>query len=55
VLVPVGLNLLMWSFSAGNVWFKLFPSSYKIWCDGNTEIPHKSRSISCTFDYLCIL
>jgi len=45
VLVPVGLNILMSTFSAGNIWFKLFPGSHKIWGDCNTEIPYKKRLI----------
>ena len=55
MLVPGGLNFLMLSFSAGYVSFNLFPSSYKICCDFNTEIPYKRRPIICTFDYLFIL
>ena len=47
MFVPVGLNFLMWNFSAGNVWFNLFPGSHKIWDDCNTKIPHKRKSISC--------
>jgi hypothetical protein len=54
VLVPVGFNFLMWNFSAGNIWFKLFPGSHKISGDCNTEIPHKRSSISCRFDDLCV-
>ena len=54
MLVPADLNFLMCNFSAGYVWFKLFPVSHNIWGDCNTEIPHKRRSISCVFDDLCI-
>ena len=54
MLVPVGLNFLMWSFIAGNVWFKLFPGSHKMWRDYNTEIPHKRTPINCMFDYFYI-
>ena len=49
MLVPVGLNVLMWHISAGNDWFKLFPGSHKISAGCNTEIPHKRKSILCTF------
>ena len=54
LLVAVGLNFLMLNFSAGNVWFKLFPGSHNIWDDCNNKIPHKRKSISCMFDDLCI-
>jgi hypothetical protein len=54
VLLPVGLNFLMWSISVGNVWLKLFPGSHKISGFGSKEIPHKRRSISCMFDDLGI-
>jgi len=43
LLVPEGLHFLMWNFNAGNVWFKLFPVSHKIWSDCKTEIPHKRK------------
>jgi hypothetical protein len=46
VLVPVGLNFLMWDVSAVNVWFKLFPDSHKISGDCSTEIQHK-RIVAC--------
>ena len=52
--VPIGLNFLMWNFSAVKVWLKLFPGSHKISCDCNTEIQLKRRSISCMFDDLCV-
>ena len=54
MLVPVGLNFLMWNISAGNVSFKLFAGSHKISAGCNTEIPHKRSSISCMFVDLCI-
>jgi hypothetical protein len=55
VLVPVGLNYLMWSVSAVNIWFKLVPGSHKISGVCYIEVSHKRSSISCMFDFLRIL
>jgi hypothetical protein len=33
LVLNLGLKFIMWSFSAGNVWFKLFPGSHKISVD----------------------
>jgi hypothetical protein len=54
VLLPVGLNFLMWNIGAGDVWFKLFPGLHKISGDCSTEISYKRKSISCMFHDLCI-